>query len=56
MSVPVAFLAVDWGTTNRRAYRIEDGTVVATDRDDRGALERLSTVLDRRGIPKLVEV
>ncbi len=36
--MPVAFLAVDWGTTNRRAYRIEDGTVVATERDDRGAL------------------
>ena len=33
-----AFLAVDWGTTNRRAYRIEDGAVVATERDDCGAL------------------
>ncbi len=31
------FIAVDWGTTNRRAFRIEDGTVVATERDDRGA-------------------
>jgi 2-dehydro-3-deoxygalactonokinase len=32
-----AFLAVDWGTTNRRVYRIEDGIVTAGGRDDRGA-------------------
>jgi len=32
-----AFLAVDWGTSNRRVYRIEDARVVATERDDRGA-------------------
>ena len=31
------FIAVDWGTTNRRAFRIEDGSVVASERDDRGA-------------------
>lgn len=32
-----AFLAVDWGTTNRRAYAIDaDGRVTATERDDRG--------------------
>ena len=31
------FIAVDWGTTNRREFRIEGGTVVATERDDRGA-------------------
>lgn len=31
-----AFLAIDWGTTNRRVYRIEGGKVVATERDDRG--------------------
>jgi 2-dehydro-3-deoxygalactonokinase len=30
------FIAVDWGTTNRRVYRIEDGKVAATERDDRG--------------------
>jgi len=30
------FLAVDWGTTNRRIYRIEDGRAVNTERDDRG--------------------
>lgn len=34
-----AFLAVDWGTTNRRVYRLRnDGTVEATERDDRGIL------------------
>ena len=34
-----AFLAVDWGTTNRRVYAIDaDGSVVATERDDRGVL------------------
>ena len=32
------FLAVDWGTTNRRVYRIADGAVEATQRDDRGLL------------------
>lgn len=33
------FLAIDWGTTNRRIYRIgEDGTVAETTRDDRGTL------------------
>jgi len=31
------FIAVDWGTTNRRVFVIEDGAVVATARDDRGA-------------------
>lgn len=32
------FIAVDWGTTNRRIYAIEDdGAVTATLRDDRGA-------------------
>jgi 2-dehydro-3-deoxygalactonokinase len=30
------FLAVDWGTTNRRVYRIEDGAVASTARDERG--------------------
>ena len=33
------FLAVDWGTTNRRVYAIDaTGTVLATERDDRGVL------------------
>jgi 2-dehydro-3-deoxygalactonokinase len=39
MTKDSAFLAVDWGTTNRRVYRIAaDGTVEATERDDRGIL------------------
>jgi len=29
-------LAVDWGTTNRRVYLLEDGAVARTERDDRG--------------------
>jgi 2-dehydro-3-deoxygalactonokinase len=31
-----SYLAVDWGTTNRRTYRIEDGRVAGSERDDRG--------------------
>ncbi|MGN6818176.1 MAG: 2-dehydro-3-deoxygalactonokinase [Sphingomonas sp.] len=31
-----AFLAIDWGTTNRRVYRIEEGMVAATERDALG--------------------
>ena len=31
-----AFIAVDWGTTNRRVYRIEHGAVARTGRDERG--------------------
>jgi 2-dehydro-3-deoxygalactonokinase len=30
------FVAVDWGTTNRRAFLIEDGKVLRTERDDHG--------------------
>ena len=30
------FLAIDWGTTIRRVYLIEDGRVARTERDDRG--------------------
>ena len=37
MSTSSAFLAVDWGTTNRRVFRFEDGTVAHTERDDCGA-------------------
>lgn len=34
-----AFLAIDWGTTNRRVYAIDaDGAVVATERGDQGVL------------------
>jgi 2-dehydro-3-deoxygalactonokinase len=32
------FIAVDWGTTNRRAYRIESGRATAVERDSRGIL------------------
>lgn len=33
------FIAVDWGTTNRRCYLIDPaGTVLKTERDDRGVL------------------
>lgn len=38
------FIAVDWGTSNRREYLIEDGRVIARSRDDRGILE-----MDGRG-------
>jgi 2-dehydro-3-deoxygalactonokinase len=38
MSIP-AYLAVDWGTTNRRVYVIDDqGRVLATERDGQGLL------------------
>ncbi len=30
------FIAVDWGTTNRRAYRIEDGRIAAVERSPLG--------------------
>ncbi len=32
-----SFIAVDWGTSNRRAFRIDDGQPVAVERDGRGA-------------------
>lgn len=32
------FIAIDWGTTNRRTYLIERGIVADTHRDDRGVL------------------
>lgn len=34
--MPEAFIAVDWGTTNRRAYLIEGGQVVRSERDAKG--------------------
>lgn len=34
--ISTTFIAVDWGTTNRRAFLIEDDKVVHTERDDRG--------------------
>lgn len=36
MSAGDPFLAVDWGTTNRRVFLIEGGAVARTERDDRG--------------------
>ena len=36
MTLGTRYIAVDWGTTNRRIYLIEDGQVVRTERDDRG--------------------
>jgi len=34
-----AYIAIDWGTTNRRIYVLaDDGTMLATVRDDRGVL------------------
>ena len=32
------FIAVDWGITNRRAYRIENGRPVGVERDGHGIL------------------
>lgn len=32
------FIAIDWGTTNRRTFVIEGGTVVSTERDGAGIL------------------
>lgn len=36
VSLGARYIAVDWGTTNRRTYLIEDGQVVRTERDDLG--------------------
>lgn len=36
MSFAGPFLAVDWGTTNRRVFLIEGGQVAKTERDDKG--------------------
>lgn len=42
-----AFLAIDWGTTNRRTYRIgADGAVEDVQRDDRGVLAILPGEFD----------
>ena len=38
MSFPGRFLAVDWGTTNRRTYLIDDGRAVRSERDGRGVM------------------
>lgn len=41
------FLAIDWGTTNRRTYLIDDGRVISTERDDHGV-----TSISRDGFPQ----
>jgi 2-dehydro-3-deoxygalactonokinase len=54
------FLAVDWGTTNRRVYRLEGGTVAATERDDRGVgavadfAEEVAAIRTRFGDPPML--
>lgn len=37
--MPDRFIAIDWGTSNRREYLIEGGRVLASSRDDLGILE-----------------
>ena len=37
LTVTKPFIAVDWGTSSRRVYRIDNGRVAGTERDDRGA-------------------
>ncbi len=36
MKLGTQYVAVDWGTTNRRTYLIQDGQVVRSERDDLG--------------------
>ena len=43
------FIAIDWGTSNRRDYLIEDGRVLGGSRDDRGILE-----MDGRGYEEAI--
>lgn len=51
------FIAVDWGTTNRRAYRIDNGVAVGTERDSLGVTtvpsggfeEEVTRLRDRHG-------
>lgn len=33
------FIAIDWGTSNRREYLLEDGRVLGVSRDERGVIE-----------------
>jgi 2-dehydro-3-deoxygalactonokinase len=46
VTVTDRFLAIDWGTTNRRVYLLDaSGTVHETFRDDRGVLRLGRAVL-----------
>ena len=63
--VTPAYLAIDWGTTNRRIYVIaNDGTMLDTIRDDRGVLamaageyrSEIAAIRDRLGdLPIIAE-
>lgn len=50
MSFSGPFLAIDWGTTNRRAFLIEGGQVVRTERDDRGVTSVTDFAAEAAGI------
>ena len=45
------YIAVDWGTTNRRTYLIEDGQLVRTDRDNLGV-----TAVTKHGFEREIAV
>jgi len=44
------FLAIDWGTTNRRVFLVEGGQVVRTERDDRGVTSVSDFAAEAAGI------
>jgi 2-dehydro-3-deoxygalactonokinase len=44
------FLAIDWGTTNRRVFLIEEGRVTRTERDDRGVTSVQDFAAEAAGI------
>lgn len=50
MSFSGTFLAIDWGTTNRRVFLIEGGQVVRTERDDRGVTSVSDFAAEAAGI------
>ena len=50
MSFADAFLAIDWGTTNRRVFLIEGGRVTRTERDDKGVTSVSDFAAEAAGI------
>lgn len=50
MSFSGTFLAVDWGTTNRRVFLVDGGQVVRTERDDRGVTSVSDFAAEAAGI------
>jgi hypothetical protein len=46
------FLAVDWGTTNRRVFVIEGGRVARSERDDRGVTAVRDFAAEAAGDPR----